>query len=227
MGSAEHPRTTRTLSGVTRVAVLNTLTAAGTPLTVQQISERVGLHTNTVRFHLTQLMRAELVREDQADPSGPGRPRNVYSRAPETSGEPEKGYQLLAEILAGHLAATSPAPAAAATAAGQEWGRHLTERPAPFAHVTSEQAIEQIMTFLDQLGFAPELEHEGHRILLRACPFRAVADHRPDVVCSVHLGLMRGALAEMGAPIEVTDLTPSRAPHPCIAILSERDTDEE
>lgn len=227
MGSAEHPRTTRTLSGVTRVAVLDTLTAAKAPMTVQQIAERVGLHTNTVRFHLAQLMRSGLVHEDQADPSGPGRPRNVYSRAPETGGEPEKGYQLLAEILAGHLAATSPAPAAAAVAAGLEWGRHLTERPAPFAHVTSEQATEQIMTFLNRLGFAPELEDEGHRILLRSCPFRTVADHRPDVACSVHLGLMRGALAEMGAPIEVTDLTPFRAPRPCIAVLRERDTGEE
>jgi predicted ArsR family transcriptional regulator len=27
------------------------------------------------------------------------------------------------------------------------------------------------------------------------CPFREIAEARPDVVCSIHLGLMRGALA--------------------------------
>lgn len=184
---------------------------------VEVVPDQLGLHVNTVRFHLTQLMRARLVREDQADPSGPGRPRMVYSRAADTVGEPKGGYQLLAEILAGHLAATSPEPSTAAIAAGQEWGRHLTERPAPFTHLTAEQATERIMTILDELGFAPE--QEGSRVLLHACPFQTVADHRPEIVCSLHLGLMRGALTEMGAPLEVTDLTPSHSVRPCIAVI--------
>ncbi len=145
----------------------------------------------------------------------------VYTGARHTGGEPESGYQLLAEILAGHLAATSPAPAAAATAAGEEWGRHLTERPAPFSRPTPEQATDQITAILDRLGFDPERQDGDRRILLHTCPFGTVADRRPDIACSVHLGLMRGALAEMGAPLEVTELTRSRAPHPCVASLGE------
>lgn len=219
----KRPRTNRAASGATRVAILDTLTDAETPLSVQQIAGQLDLHANTVRFHLTQLMRAELVCEIRTDPSGPGRPHMVYSRAQETGGESEDGYQFLANILAGHLAATSPAPAATAIAAGQEWGRHLTDRPAPFSRPTPEQAAEQITTILDRLGFAPELQQEAHRVLLHACPFRIVADHHPDVVCSIHLGLMRGALAEMGAPLEATELTPSHAPHPCVAHLTAKD----
>lgn len=220
MGAAKGPRAHRTVSGVTRVAVLDTLTAADTPLTIRQIAGKLGLHANTVRFHLTQLMRADLVCETRSDPSGPGRPRMVYSRARQAAGEPESGYQLLAEILAGHLAATSPAPADAATAAGQEWGRHLTERPAPFSRTTPEQATERITTILDRLGFDPEPQDDGRRVLLHTCPFRTVADHRPDVACSIHLGLMRGALAEMGAGVEVTELIPAPAPQPCVAALA-------
>lgn len=223
MRSAKRPRTP---SGATRVAILDTLTAAQTPLTIQQIAQQLGLHANTVRFHLTQLMRADLVHESQSNPSGPGRPHMIYTRTPETNDEPETGYQLLAEILAGHLAATSPAPAAAATAAGQEWGRHLAERPAPFAHPTPQQATQQITTILDQLGFDPEL-HEDHQLLIHTCPFRTVADHRPDVACSIHLGLMRGALAEMNADLEVTELISAHAPHPCIATLKTTHTDKQ
>lgn len=222
--SAKHPRS---VSGATRSAILDTLTAADAPLTVRQIAGQLGLHSNTVRFHLTQLMRADLVCETQSDPSGPGRPRMVYSRAPETGGEPQGGYQLLAEILAGHLAATSPDPAAAATAAGQEWGRHLADRPAPFSRPTAAQATEQITTILDRLGFAPEIQGEGRRVLLNTCPFRTVADHRPDIVCSIHLGLMRGALAEMGAGVQVTELTPAHAPQPCVADLTVRRAGDE
>ncbi|KWX04696.1 hypothetical protein TH66_05665 [Carbonactinospora thermoautotrophica] len=215
-------KTDRALASVTRMAVLDALRRANEPMTVQQIAEELGLHPNTIRFHLGRLAQADLVREDQADPTGPGRPRMVYTAAPATKGaEQETAYRLLAEILASYLAETSPSPAAVATAAGQEWGRYLVERPAPFAKMTREEAIDRVLAMLAQLGFEPELD--GGRLLLRACPFRAVADRRPDVTCSVHLGLMRGALAEMGAPVEIVNLQPFSAPHPCVANLSESD----
>jgi predicted ArsR family transcriptional regulator len=38
-------------------------------------------------------------------------------------------------------------------------------------------------------------DHEGDPMLVYRCPFREIAEARPDVVCSVHLGLMRGALS--------------------------------
>ena len=203
--------------------MLDALRTAEEALTVQQIAGQLDLHTNTVRFHLTQLMRTGTVREQQADPSGRGRPRMVYSAMPDDAApEPGGGYQLLAEILAGYLSATSPDPDAAAISAGQEWGRHLVERPAPFTSTGGEEALERMLTLLKRIGFAPELEPDGDRILVHACPFRAVADRRPDICCSVHLGLMRGALAEMGAPIEVTDLTASSAPQPCVVRVSTR-----
>lgn len=44
--------------------------------------------------------------------------------------------------------------------------------------------------------------------LLPQCPFLEVASARREVVCSLHLGLMQGVLAEQRAPLEATSLVP-------------------
>ena len=140
-------------------------------------------------------------------------PRSATAVSPTDS-----GYQLLAEMLAGHLAATSPTPGATAGAVGDAWGHYLAERPVPFSRTTEEASIARVSEILDRVGFSPERQPgDTHRLLLNTCPFRTVADHRPTVVCAVHLGLMRGALAEMDAPVEVARLDRFDAPHPCIA----------
>lgn len=41
----------------------------------------------------------------------------------------------------------------------------------------------------------------------------------PDVACSVHLGQMRGALSEMGAPLAAAVLEPSFTAKPCLVHL--------
>lgn len=209
----------RALAGVSRLAILDMLRRAGRPLTVQQISEQLGLHGNTVRFHLSRLSQAGMVHESQAGPSGPGRPKLVYAAVPEADDERQDGYRLLAEILAEQLAATSPAPAADADTAGREWGRHLVERPGPFESLSAKEALDRVIALLDELGFAPEHDPDSSQVRLHQCPFGAVADRRPDVACSVHLGLMRGALAEMGAPLEVATLEPSFTRRPCLAVF--------
>ncbi|WUP22216.1 ArsR family transcriptional regulator (plasmid) [Streptomyces sp. NBC_00271] len=187
---------------------------------MQQISTALGLHTNTVRFHLARLKQDDQLREEQATAVGPGRPSMAYTAAPAAGSEAGEGYQLLAEILAGHLASTSPEPEAASIEAGREWGRFLAERRAPFSHATREEGLGQVQALLARLGFHPEVQEEDNRILLHNCPFRELADDRPGIVCSIHLGLMRGALSEIGAPVEVTHLQRFEAPHPCIAELS-------
>lgn len=44
-------------------------------------------------------------------------------------------------------------------------------------------------------GFEPELARKGEQLQIRlhACPFRVVAAEHSEVVCSLHLGLLRGA----------------------------------
>ncbi|HEX5595382.1 MAG TPA: helix-turn-helix domain-containing protein [Micromonosporaceae bacterium] len=215
MADPQTPNARRALDGVSRIALLDTLRRNQKPLTVQQLADEVGLHGNTVRFHLSRLIQAGLVQEDSAGPSGPGRPKLVYSAVREEASESRNGYQLLAEILAGQLAAVSRSPSEEALAAGLEWGRHLTERPRPFASISPEKALERLVLLLEELGFEPEQDSPDSPLKLHSCPFRTVAAQQPDVACSVHLGLMRGALSEMGAPLAATALEPSFTSKPC------------
>jgi predicted ArsR family transcriptional regulator len=209
-------------AGSSREAVMDSLRQAGAPLTVYDLAERVGLHANTIRFHLARLVAAGLVREAPAAPSGPGRPRLVYAVVPGEPLHPEPpAYRLLAQILASHLAASAPDAAASAILAGRRWGQFLTERQAPLRRLDAPAATERLVGMFAELGFQPEAAEDGRRILLHRCPFREVAERQPEVVCSVHLGLMRGALATLGAPLEATRLEPFVTPQLCVARLEE------
>ena len=77
------------------------------------------------------------------------------------------------------------------------------------------------MGLLEEFGFDPRLEADesGHTVLMQHCPFGEVADHYRKIVCSVHLGLMQGALDELGAHVEASELEPFVRPGVCAAHL--------
>lgn len=52
------------------------------------------------------------------------------------------------------------------------------------------------------------------------CPFLEAAEPHQDVICSIHLGLMRGMLAEADAPLVAKRLDPLVEPSLCVAHLS-------
>jgi predicted ArsR family transcriptional regulator len=213
-------------TGASRLRLLQALREAPHALGVADLAEDVGLHPNTVRFHLGRLVREGLALRRVEARSEPGRPRLVFSAAsvPEEQRD-GRGYRLLAEILAGFVAGTSPAAATAATEAGRAWGRYLTERPAPYRRSSEEAAQRELLRLLSEIGFVAELERgdSGSRVLLRHCPFLEVAEVHREVVCSVHLGLMQGALAELRAPITAERLEPFVEPSLCVASLTRRE----
>jgi predicted ArsR family transcriptional regulator len=210
--------------GDSRARVLGVLQDAGTPLGVADVSEAVGLHPNTTRFHLDGLVDAGLVQRATEERETPGRPRTLYSARPEAGRAGPRSYRLLAEILTSYLASQSRQPVTAALTAGTEWGRYLARRPAPFRRVTAEQATADLVRVLDEIGFAPEAVTVGRkrRVLLHHCPFREAAEQHREVVCSVHLGLMRGLLEESGAPLQAERLDPFVEPSLCVTHLAAR-----
>lgn len=127
-------------------------------------------------------------------------------------------YPALAGLLASHLADTEPERAQRAEQAGMTWASELTPTSPPAELSSDEQAARRVTGLFAELGFDPELtENEGVRgISLRSCPFRALARARPEVVCSVHLGLLRGSLTQLGAPPTTTELLPFVEPELCL-----------
>ena len=210
--------------GQSRAHVLDLLRAAGSPAGVRDIADQAGLHPNTARFHLDALVDAGLAARAPKERTTPGRPSMAYRAVAggETMGR--RRYRLLAEMLTSLIAGMLPKPGEAAGEAGREWGRYLTEPPPPYQRLDAGEAVERLTATLAEIGFAPEAVTDGtqYQLRLRQCPFREVAENHQDVVCQLHLGLMRGALAQMRAPVTADRLQPFAEPSLCIAYLATR-----
>jgi predicted ArsR family transcriptional regulator len=210
-------RVHRALADETRVHLVRILRDAPDPLDARALADHVGLHLTTVRAHLDVLVDAGLITSRSEHRTTPGRPRRLYSAVADASSGDADGYRLLADMLAGHIAATGDDATSDAVAAGRAWGAHLVDRPQPNTTTTSGAARAALVGLMDRLGFRPELDDDGTTILLRRCPFVDVARRHPDVVCSLHLGIMRGALGALAAPVEAVDLQPFVQPSLCVA----------
>ncbi len=194
----------------------------------RELAQAGGLHVSTVRFHLGVLHEAGLVRR-QSDPAGTrGRPRLRYAAAGAGAGSAAAmerehiGYRLLAAVLAEHWSTSADEPARRAERAGRALAGRQGFTAPPSANPTAEHAAAELNGLLAELGFEPELAADGEnqQIRLHACPFRAVAQQYPEVVCSLHLGWIRGALERLGAPAVTSDLLPFVEPHLCVAYLT-------
>lgn len=205
-----------------RASVLETLQEATGPTTLAQLTEATGLHTNTLREHLEALVARGLARRFHAPPSGRGRPAWLYEATQPDVDAAGSEYAGLAVTLAAHIHRTSQDPRADAVAAGNAWGHDLArkagkpDRPGPVA------ARLQVVDLLDGIGFAPETDDRATVARLTRCPLLETAREFPDVVCGVHLGIVRGALDEYGADSTRTDLEPFVEPGACRLTLLTR-----
>jgi predicted ArsR family transcriptional regulator len=213
----------RALSDPSRVQILEVVQEAEAPLGARELATRVGLHVNTVRSHLRVLAEAGLVSARREERTGPGRPRVLYEATAEALDAPAlASYRLLAQILASSLAGSERDPSAQAEEAGRVWGAHLVRKPPPFTSTSREETIDEIVRLHEQYGFKPELRRakSGREIVLRRCPFQEVATTYQSVICPVHLGLIRGALAELGTGVEADRLQPFAEPGACVGHLT-------
>ena len=215
------PRTDQTADDQPRrQALLDVLRASDAPLGVSELAERLDVHPNTVRFHLDALVTQGLVDRRLDEPTGRGRPRTVHTPHAGMDRRGPRQYQLLAKILLSQLS-TSPDAGVAAEAAGRDWGGYLVDHIPPSRQPDAAEATQRLTTMMTDLGFAPEPEGEAaERIRLRHCPFLELAEEYSPTLCPLHLGLMRGALTEIRAPIAATRLEPFAEPDACIVHLS-------
>lgn len=221
-------------AGLTRrtAELLETLEQLAGPCSLADLADATGLHVNSVREHLAQLLEHGLVSRESAAPAGRGRPAWLYRAAGRTDQVTE--YAGLAAALAAALHRTSPTPVEDAVVAGTEWGHDLARRVGPPAAEprddTDTAARRQVTAVLDRMGFDPQPEQdqpdEPHAsaystLRLTRCPLLEAARRHPDVVCGVHLGIARGALAEYGADDSGVRLLPFAEPGACLLHLAQ------
>ncbi|MGH7611916.1 MAG: helix-turn-helix transcriptional regulator [Candidatus Dormibacteria bacterium] len=207
----------RALAGWTRVALLACLREADGPLDARELATAVGLHASTVRFHLGVLAEAGLAVAEFEHRPRRGRPRQVWRSVAALAVGPEGAYRMLAEVLAGYLESSSGEPRALGDEIGRGWGSRLARARGN----QQRPGVAGLVSMLGDLGFSPEVVETKSEteIRLHSCPFLAVAAENPQLVCSAHLGLLRGALAETGVPMVATELEPLVEPSLCIAHL--------
>jgi predicted ArsR family transcriptional regulator len=204
-----------------RSEVLATLRAATGPLSIVQVAGRLGVHVNTARLHLDALVDSGQAERVTVDRSGPGRPPLMFRARAGMDPTGPRSYRMLATVLVDSLG-TEPDAARRAIEVGQAWGRQAVKAGPSSAARTSGTALTRLMVLLDDIGFEPQRRTRERRtqVALRNCPFLELAQTRAAVVCPLHLGLMQGAVAEMGGAVTVERLVPFAEPDLCVTHLT-------
>lgn len=198
-----------------RRRLLDVLRSAGEPLDVAVLARAVGLHVTTVRFHLDVLERAGLVSRAASRDSRPGRPRALYVAV--AAQDVDEGHRQLADVLVAALAADPGTGPRWAEQAGRRWA---DTQVATGEGQSWDEGTREVSSLFDRLGFAPRMvdDIQQRHMELDACPFRDLARAYPEVVCAVHLGLLRGSLSRLRVPLaEQAGLRSFVGPELCIA----------
>ena len=201
----------KALADDTRYRLYRYLRLSGRPVSVRELSIRLGLHVNTLRPHLRRLEEAGLVTsEAQRGVASVGRPQTVYSVVEREERE-GRDYRLFAEIVAGQV--TGSRQRSRAVASAREWGAYLVGRsaPKPGGRSSSGPNLAVLQEALSEAGFDPRFRRHGRArvdITLRDCPFRDLLDEHRDLVCALHRGLLEGMLASSRPPMRLDSFEP-------------------
>lgn len=157
------------------------------PVGRDEVAAELGIPRATVAFHLDKLVASGLLtvtferRTGRAGP-GAGRPAKLYRRSERQVAVslPERSYELAGHLMAAALAESGASLRRRARAAGEQLGTRGGD----------------VRDLLDRHGFEPCAD--GAEVVLRNCPFDALARVHPELVCDMALGLVEGLLAGTG-----------------------------
>ena len=187
-----------------RTRLLSTLRGADRAMRVDELCAAVGLSANAVRFQLARLVAAGAVREEHPPATGPGRPPAAYRAVPEEAVDDAAAYRSLARVLGDALGSLATPEEVAEV--GERWARHHRQlNTTPDAGPST--VLERVVTLLDDLGFAPEASADGSTVALHRCAYSQLATEQPEVVCALHLGMVRGAIGDQADDVRL-GLTP-------------------
>lgn len=200
--------------GPTRRQVLATLQGRSTPVGIDELTDLLGLHANTLRFHLNALVRDGLATFVTENRTIQGRPRSLYTASPSSPAVNADHYLELAAMLVGYLRDQHPEPDPLLEHLGEKWGRALAEQADP-----AQDSLVELTGVVNVLGFTSRLIDAADgtsRLEITRCPYRSIADADPTV-CRIHAGMMRGYLAAREAETTLLDLQPWVTPEMCVA----------
>ncbi|MFH8370433.1 helix-turn-helix transcriptional regulator [Streptomyces sp. NPDC018031] len=202
-----------------------------------EAAEAVGVARTLAAHHLDKLTDAGLLESGSrrlTGRSGPGagRPAKVYTRVrvERSVSLPARDYRTAAELLA--EAAEQAGLDAGLCAAARRRGEALRGSAAPCG------GLEEAMEMLAARGYEPHREDaEGGQdgggvegaagtaarvVRMRNCPFHAVAERFPPLVCGMNLALLEGLLGTDGPVRARMDARPGE----CCVVVEDSKTNQ-
>ena len=206
----------KALGDNTRYAIYLELARSPSPLATAEVADSLGLHPNTVRPHLERMREVGLLDVRPSGAGGVGRPQHLYSLTPDAPslGLEPPVYPMMAAMLL-QLAGDAGIEGEAAIAAGHGQGVALAG-----SRRVQRPCVAAAVAMLAELGFDPEVfpEDGATTIAFTHCPFAELAESNPELVCSLHRGLLEGFVDGTGGAT-VEDFHDRSHREPCLAQL--------
>ena len=197
------------------------------PISRDQASDALGIARHTAKFHLDKLAEEGLLdisfkRLSERRGPGAGRPTKLYARSSRQLSVtlPERRYDLAGQLLASAIdnaAGQDTTPADALKAAAADWGRSVAEQARATAgpQPSPERLLACACQALTENGY--EAQRSAGTIVLRNCPFDALALEHTELVCGMNLAIMTAVTEQLQETTLAARLEP--APDRCCVVL--------
>ncbi|MGX4762032.1 helix-turn-helix transcriptional regulator [Corynebacterium minutissimum] len=172
------------------------------------VADAMGMHVNTARGHLDELVNAGAVRVITAPAQGRGRPSLIFQvRIPDNRSVAEE-YVSLISVLAEMLADKDQLDDFASEQAreiGRRWAQATADKT-----VNKADALAPLYRAMRDMGFDPvtsidRFSQTGETDLeLHACPFVTAGIRPSPFVCAIHDGYLEQAAVEAGGRLHLT-----------------------
>jgi len=205
--------------------------AQSAPVSRDQASDALGIARHTAKFHLDKLAEEGLLdtsfkRLSERRGPGAGRPTKLYARSSRQLSVilPERHYDLAGQFMATAIedaAAHGSTPADALKVVAASWGRHVADQARATAgpQPSPERLLGCTCQALAEEGYEPH--RTGGAIVLRNCPFDALAREHTELVCGMNLAILDAATEQLPEVSLVARLEPS--PDRCCVVLESAD----
>ncbi|WKD60968.1 hypothetical protein CCICO_04660 [Corynebacterium ciconiae DSM 44920] len=190
--------------------------------TLSTLAADTGMHINTVRGHIDELLQRGAVRTStSAARAGRGRPSLVvHARIPDSAAITGEQIELVNE-LAQLLAADDDTHAAhrRAVELGRRWARRVGHT-AEHSHNHSDQ-LSALVSLMRRTGYDPDApvddpaEPHTRTISLNRCPFVSESARPDPLVCSIHHGFAQAAIGADEHSATTVTLLPFVRPGQC------------
>lgn len=171
-----------------------------------QLAERVGVHINTARGHLEELVEMGAV-EAVAEPAkGRGRPALLFRVRTPDNREVAAEHISLINTMAKFLADDTPEGREKAREIGRTWARDVGVAKG----TSADASTQELINLLCSLGFDPTqcVKSNGAReIGIRSCPFVSRDIPVPSMtICAIHQGFIQEYVHEDDVDLELLPL---------------------